>query len=163
METDNHLYLPDFKAPKTDTALGYKKKSCNDSDNDSNSGPESAFEECNSAPEDSRAFKGKKRRKRMSSFDLKTRTELLAYANQQKLQGKYDMAEFIVNQGPHVAGEVLTTAWEMNMVQEKLDRLKKSCIEILEEATQGECAPGCNGQWLTCATEVLKQNGIRKD
>ena len=102
--------------------------------------------------------KGKKRKMRMSSFDLseiiirkgiKTRSELLAYANQQKSQGKYDIAEFIVNRCPRVVAEVLTTAWEMNTAQEKLDRAKKSRIEILEEASQGECAAGCNGQWLT--------------
>ena len=51
----------------------------------------------------------------------------------------------------------------MNTAQEKLDRAKKSRLEILEEASQGECAAGCNGQWLTCATEVLEQNGIRKE
>ena len=28
---------------------------------------------------------------------IKTRTELLAYANKQKLEGKSDVAEFIVN------------------------------------------------------------------
>lgn len=47
--------------------------------------------------------------------------------------------------------------------QEKLDRAKKSRIEILEEAAQGECVTGCEGQWLTCALEVLQQNGIRKE
>ena len=172
LESDNHPDLSDLKAPKTDTASSSRKKSSSESDNDSNSDPESASEDCQIASDDSRAFKGKKRKKRMSSFDLseiiirkgiKTRTELLAYANQQKSQGKYDIAEFIVNRGPRVVAEVLTTAWEMNTAQEKLDRAKKSRLEILEEASQGECAAGCNGQWLTCATEVLEQNGIRKE
>ena len=172
LESDNHPDLSDLKAPKTDTASSSRKKSSSESDNDSNSDPESASEDCQIASDDSRAFKGKKRKKRMSSFDLseiiirkgiKTRTELLAYASQQKSQGKYDIAEFIVNRGPRVVAEVLTTAWEMNTAQEKLDCAKKPCIEIPEEASQGECAAGCNGQWLTCATEVLEQNGIRKE
>ena len=76
------------------------------------------------------------------SFDLtkiirkgiKNRPELLAYANEQTSKGKYDMAEFIVNCPP------LPTAWEMNMAQEKQDHAKKCRIEILEEASQGECA-----------------------
>ena len=54
----------------------------------------------------------------------------MAYANQQKSQGKYDIAEFIVNRGTRVVAEVLITAWEMNMLQEKLDCAKKSRIEI---------------------------------
>ena len=66
--------------------------------------------------------KGKKRKKRLSSFELseiivtkeiKTRTQLLAYANNQKCQGKNDIAEFIVNRGPRVVSQVLTTAWEI--------------------------------------------------
>ena len=135
--------------------------------NDSEDADDSPFDEYASGPS-----KGKKRKKRMSSFELseiivtkgmKTRTELLAYANKQKSEGKNDIAEFIVNRGPRVVSEVLTTAWEMRSAQEKLDRSKKSRLEILEEAAQGECVSGCNGQWLTCACEVLEQNGICKD
>ena len=57
-----------------------------------------------------------------------------------------------------MVSEVLTTAWEMTNAQAKLDRSKKTRIEILEEAAQGQCASGCNGEWLTCASEVLGQN-----
>ena len=94
---------------------------------------------------------------------IKSRTELLSYANKQKSEGKNDVAEFLVNRGPPIVSEVLTTGWEMKNAQEKLDRSKKCRIEILEEAAQGECVSGCNGQWLTCACEVLEQNGIRKE
>ena len=38
---------------------------------------------------------------------MKSRTELLAYANEQKLTGKSDIAEFTVNRGPCVVSEVL--------------------------------------------------------
>ena len=53
----------------------------------------------------------------------------------------------------------------MKNAQEKPDHSKKFRIEILEEAAQGECVSGCNGQWLTCACEVhvLEQNGIHKE
>ena len=94
---------------------------------------------------------------------MKSQTELLANANEQKLIGKSDIAEFIVNRGPRVVSEVLATAWEMTNAQAKLDRSKKTRIEILEEATQGQCAGGCNGEWLTCASEVLEQNGTRRE
>ena len=88
----------------------------------------------------------------------KTRTELFEFANKQKLEGKFDIAEFVVNQELCVVAEVLTTAWEMTNAQEKLNRSKKSRIEILEEAAQGEYAVGCDGQWLSCALEVFQQN-----
>ena len=54
----------------------------------------------------SKQSRTKQRKKRMTSFELselivrkgmKSRTELLAYANEQKLTGKSDISEFIVN------------------------------------------------------------------
>ena len=51
----------------------------------------------------------------------------------------------------------------MRSAQEKLDRSKKSHIEILEEAKQGECVAGCDGQWMTCAIQLLEQNGIYRE
>lgn len=53
---------------------------------------------------------------------IRTRTELLAFANKQKLEGKCDIAEFIVNRGPRVVAEVLNTAWGMTNAQDKLER-----------------------------------------
>ena len=65
------------------------------------------------------------------------------------MEGKFDVAEFILNRGPRVVEEVLASAWEMRTAQEKLDRSNKSRIEILEETEQGECVTGCEGQWLS--------------
>ena len=77
---------------------------------------------------------------------IKTRTELLALANEQKMEGKTDIAVFLVNWGPNVVPEVLSS--------------KISQIDILREAQSTECVPECNGMWLTCAKQVLQQNGI---
>ena len=62
-----------------------------------------------------------------------------------------------------MVAEVLSTAWELQTAQEKIVRSKKSRIKILQEAEQGECVTGCNGQWLSCATEVLQRNGVREE
>ncbi|KAK2559142.1 hypothetical protein P5673_018267 [Acropora cervicornis] len=76
-----------------------------------------------------------------------------------RLEGKCDSAEFIVNRGPRVVAEVLNTAWEMTNAQDKLERSKKTRLELLQEAALGNCVTGCEGKWLTCALEVLQQNG----
>ena len=94
---------------------------------------------------------------------IRTRTELLAFANKQKLEGKCDIAEFIVNIGPRVVAEVLNTAWEMTNAQDKLERWKKTSLELLQEVALGNCGTGCEGKWLTCALEVLQQNGICRE
>ena len=68
-----------------------------------------------------------KKKKRMSAFELSqiiveneitTRTELLAFADQQKEEGKTDIAEFVVNRGARVVAEVIETAWEMKTAKQ---------------------------------------------
>ena len=68
---------------------------------------------------------------------IRTRTELFAFANKQKLEGKCDIAVFIVNRGPRVVAEVLNTTWEMTNAQDKLERSKKTRLELLQEAALG--------------------------
>ena len=112
VESDGHPYLSDCKGPKTETASLCRKKYIEDSDDDEEEFSEEFYE----SPSDDASetchesdSKGKKRKKRLSSFELseiivakeiKTRTQLLAYAYNQKCEGKNDIAEFIVNRGP---------------------------------------------------------------
>ena len=109
----------------------------------------------------------KRKKKRMSCYELseiivakniKTRTELLALAREQKLEGKTDIVEFIVNRGSKVVSDVLQMAWEMEGAKETLERQKKSRLELLEEAIRGECVEN----WLKCAREVLQRNGVEE-
>ena len=107
----------------------------------------------------------------MSSYELseivvakriKTRTELLALAREQKLEGKTDIAEFIINRGSKVVAEILESAWEMEDAQKTLERQRKSRLQLLQEARLGECVENCNGDWLVCAREVLERNGVEE-
>ena len=113
----------------------------------------------------------KRKKKRMSSYELseivvakriKTRTELLALAREQKLEGKTDIAEFIINRGSKVVAEILESAWEMEDAQKTLERQRKSRLQLLPEARVGECVENCNGDWLICAREVLERNGVEE-
>ena len=71
-----------------------------------------------------RTAKRIRKEKRMSCYDvaeimvakkIKTRTELLFFARQQKQEGKTDLAEFVINQGSKVVADVQKIAWEMNI------------------------------------------------
>ena len=177
LESDNHTDLWNSKPPKTNAASCLKKtvSQKRERERSTDSGEEcddhnSVIEE--GVSEEKTKSRSQKRKKRLSSFELseiiveigiQTRTELLAFANNQKVNGKFDIAEFIVNRGPRVVAEVLNTAWELRNAQEKLDRSKKSRIELLHEASQGECVMGCDGQWLFYALEIVEQNGIKKE
>lgn len=114
----------------------------------------------------------RKRSQRLSSFDvsqivvakkIKTRTELLAHANAQKVEGKTDLAEFIINRGKKVVEEVISTAWEMEEASETLLRSRLTRLEILEEALQNPCSEQCNGQWVECAKQLLRWNDVSQD
>ena len=90
-------------------------------------------------------------------------TELHALAQEQREQGKTDLAEFILNRSPKKLSELLQTTWDMKGAKEKITRSRKTRMEILNEAVQSECATACNGAWLQCATELLNENGVDID
>ena len=60
--------------------------------------------------------------------NIKPQTELPALARQQKLEGKTDIAEFMVNRGTKIVSEVLDTAREMEHLTNDLKRARKSRV-----------------------------------
>ena len=110
-----------------------------------------------------------KRRERLTSFEVseiivsnnvKDRTQLLAYANMQKNEGKTVLAEFVMNRGTKVVNELFEAAWEMHKAQETLRRREKCRIDLLREAASEECICRIQGQWEVCALEVLHVNDV---
>lgn len=110
-----------------------------------------------------------KKRKRLSAFDvsnviveknLRDRTALLAFANVQKREGKTDLAEFLINRGTKVTNELITNAWEMEQAEAVQRRKEKSRLDLLGEARDDQCLCTEEGQWETCALEILANNNI---
>ena len=79
---------------------------------------------------------------------IKSRTELLALALLQKNEGNTDLAEFIMNRHRQVVAKLLKTRWDMFNAQARLERSRKTRLELLVEAAEGECVEGCEGKWL---------------
>eukprot|EP00794_Sanderia_malayensis_P021425 gene21425-biopygen73 len=107
--------------------------------------------------------------RRLSNLDVadviitKTITDemgLYALANEQKLEGKTDLANFVFGKGNKGVNELILQAWKMNDSARKIERGKVTRMERIESAVTGECVNECEGQWLVCAKEVLKNNGI---
>ena len=48
----------------------------------------------------------------------------------------------------------------MSNAPEKLARLRKSRMDLVEDAKSGCCVTGCNGGWLKYAQQILHNNGI---
>ena len=112
---------------------------------------------------------GKRKRKRMSVFDvsqiavakrIRTRLELLALANQQKKEGKTDLAQFIANRGPKAVDEAIKVGWELEEAEGKLTRRQMTRLDILQNKLAEDCAVGCSGRWLVLARDILARNGI---
>ena len=176
IESVNHPDLANGKPPNTTSAsiantAGRRKRSVSRERGDRDIYSEEDYLATSSIVHDhntrKRESRGKK--KRLSAYELsevivekniKSRTELLSLARKQKMEGKTDIAEFIVNRGAKVVAEVLETAWELENSEEHLQRTRKSRIELLQEVKEGECVENCSGQWLACARQVLDKNGV---
>ena len=109
------------------------------------------------------------RHKRLKAFEvseivinknIKSCTDLLALAHEQKLEGKTNLAEFIVNRGSKVINEVISTAREMETAKETKSRSEKNRLELAHEASKRECTCERVSKWYDCAIEILNNNRI---
>ena len=89
---------------------------------------------------------------------IHTKEELLILVNEQKLEGKRDLALYVLNNIDRCV-KLISTTWEMVNAQEFLTRKTKSRMELLREASLKEC--NCDGEWLSLALETLDRNGFR--
>lgn len=91
---------------------------------------------------------------------MSKRVELVSLAVQQKREGDSRLAEFIANRGSNAVDEALSVAKDFSEAEAKLQRAKKTRLEILQEAKEAACIEDCGGRWLEAAIQLLKQNGI---
>ena len=108
---------------------------------------------------------------RLSTFDvcelvqaksISSRLELVSLAAAQVREGKTALAEFIANRGSKAVDEAIQLAKEFAEAETRLNRSKKTRIELLEEELTGECIEGCEGRWLTATEELLQRHEIEK-
>ena len=117
-------------------------------------------EQIDESPDETESKKRGKVSEIILSKRLRNRTELLVFSNQQRPEGKTDLAEFIVNRGKKVVNEVIATAWEMESAQKTQERQSKSRIEVLHDAYQQKCTSNMDNEWHNCALQLLANNNI---
>ena len=71
------------------------------------------------------------------------------------MEGKTDLAQFIVNRGNKSVEEAIRMGWEIEDSEETLRRQQMSQMEILHGALAGNCTENCNGRWLYMALDIL--------
>ena len=84
----------------------------------------------------------------------------MCLAVQQKQEGKTSLAEFITSKRENAVEDALAVAKEFAEAEKKLARLRKTHVDLLNEAKEGECLEGCDGKWSLAAQQLLKGNSI---
>jgi hypothetical protein len=92
--------------------------------------------------------------------DIRNDSELMAVAKSRHSEGEKDLYKFIINKSSKSLSELIDTTWKMNDASKNVQRARQSRMAILRVHLEKECLPGCNGEWLECAKQVLQQNGI---
>ncbi|KXJ08125.1 hypothetical protein AC249_AIPGENE24816 [Exaiptasia diaphana] len=99
----------------------------------------------------------KRGRKRYTSYDvvqivqkhkLYSRVELLNFAITQQKEGKTELMEFIANRGTKVVEEAINLGQELEEAPNMVERMKKTRLELLQEAYNSGCVDGCQGNWI---------------
>ena len=91
---------------------------------------------------------------------ITTRLELVCLAIAQEREGKLSLAQFIANRGHKAVDEALTLAKEFSTAESLMGRSKKTRVQILQEAKEGDCVMGCAGEWFEAAHQVLANQEI---
>lgn len=96
------------------------------------------------------------------SKEIKNITQLQALAYAQKKEGKQDLMQFLLGRTRKAVCELIDSTWEIKYAGQRIERASKTRHEILVEARRGACFPGCRGEWLSAAQEILVNNGIER-
>jgi len=89
-------------------------------------------------------------------------TALQALAYEQSQEGKGDLMLFILSRSRKTIMELLDTTWEIKEAGEKLERARKTRMQLLQDQLRQPCSRECSGEWLHCASEVLANNNVSK-
>ena len=173
VQSENHPDLSNNAAPSTMKAHEAKvKRKTTKRKTGSDDGTLSSDEGSQKEASQKTTTEKKKQTKRLKAFDvaeicvvknIKTRIDLLALAHEQKMAGKTDLAEFVVNRGAKIVNDVLTTAWEMENANNTKTRLETCRLDLLRQAGEKQCMCDPPDHWLKSAMLLLEKNQIPFD
>ena len=84
--------------------------------------------------------------------------EVLAYANTRTVAGALSTYQFVLDRGQKKVSDMLKSVWDMESPKEKLERPSHTHLELLQLQLKEPCV--CEGQWLSCALEILHNNDV---
>lgn len=155
-----HPDLSEIGSPKTNKCVrahrSKKRKSANNAE---------AAEATQATPEQP----GSRSRSKLSPLDVavliadrgyRDPLQLRDLAEEQRLEGKKDLAEFCVNRTNQRLSDLFESAWQLREARSRIEKMNRSRIGVIREAAAKECLPACAGKWYEMAIEVLQKNSI---
>lgn len=91
---------------------------------------------------------------------IRKEEELMTLALQRSQNGEKDLYNFIINKPTKALSELVSTTWKIQEAAKTLERERRSIMSIIQEHAAGQCASECEGEWLKCAKEVLRNNNV---
>ena len=155
LHSENHppLFAVTARRTRNATVARRKRKSARDNSESGEAGPSNAI-----------AKKKRLTAGMVADFVVKnqihTEKEMYEALNLQKKEGQTDLHDFILNKPPKFLQDILSRAWKIENALESKERDNCSRMDILKDALHKECIQGCNGRWLVCANETLRNNKV---
>ena len=81
-------------------------------------------------------------------YKINSETALLAVANEQRQEGKKDLANYVLSRNTKSLNDVIKQTWIMKEASSDLKQQRASRIELIRMAANAECLEDCDGTWL---------------
>ena len=91
---------------------------------------------------------------------IRSKNELLRFANEQKQERERDLPLYVLNNFKKYV-KLICTAWEILNVRRKMERESKIRMRLLREFCDVDFVVGCSGQWLEYAKQTLERNNYK--
>lgn len=92
--------------------------------------------------------------------DIKNDTQLISVPNQRQAENQPDLFNFILNKSSKALSELISVTWKMHSAPKAIERQQKCRLDVVVEKSNTTCVDECNGTWLVCARQVLRNNSI---
>ena len=155
-KSPGHPPLEDIGSPPTKKAMtAYRKKSAS---SHNEKGPSSSSRVKGSAG--ACRLSSYKLTKFIANHNIENTNDLWVKAKKMEEVGKTDLANCLLGKTPKAQDDLFASAWEMENAKAKVDRESISRMQLIRQAGNNDCVDGFDGEWLKCATQVLRQNSI---
>ena len=112
-----------------------------------------------------------KKSRRITNFDISefifkqnitNIDELLSFANEQKVEGKIELATYVMSKTAKQLTDLVEMTWRMAGAKKTVERQKSDRLGLLQDAFGKPCTCTQSGEWYELAIETLQNNSVNK-